>query len=118
MFGTATETQTRTEQQDPQGTSSSEATSALSAGVARILMQLLDNLEVKSRAYKNDAIAALFLMNSVHYVQWSVENTPAALQLLGEEWLERHKDAVEDWGAKYHDITWMPRANIPKVRSS
>lgn len=100
------------------GISSSEATSALSAGLARLLMQLLDNLEVKSRAYKNDAIAALFLMNNVHYVQWSVEHTPAAMHLLGEEWLERHKDAVEDWGAKYHDITWMPLVNMLKVRDA
>lgn len=95
--------------------SSSAASAALSAGVARLLMQLLDNLEVKSRAYKNDALAALFMMNNVHYVQWSVETSPAALELLGADWLERHKDAVEDWGAKYHDTTWMPLINMLKV---
>jgi hypothetical protein len=87
---------------------------ALSAGIARLLMQLQDNLEGKSRAYKNEAIAALFMMNNVHYVQWSVESS-AALGLLGVEWLERHKDMVEDWGARYHDITWMPIINMLKV---
>eukprot|EP00878_Enallax_costatus_P013220 GHUV01013820.1.p1 GENE.GHUV01013820.1~~GHUV01013820.1.p1 ORF type:complete len:538 (+),score=189.34 GHUV01013820.1:921-2534(+) len=124
MYRSSSGSQVHSEQPDPQDifpgppmrtTGSGEAKSALSAGVARLLMQLLDNLEVKSRAYKNDAIAALFLMNNVHYVQWSVENTPAALKLLGEEWLERHKDAVEDWGAKYHDITWMPLVNMLKT---
>lgn len=94
---------------------SAAATTALATGVGRLLMNLLSNLEVKSESYKNDAIAALFMMNNVHYVQWSVESSPAALQLLGVEWLERHKDAVEDWGAKYHDITWMPLVNMLKV---
>lgn len=94
--------------------SDSPAKRALSTGLARLLMQLLDNLEAKSRAYKNEAIAALFMMNNVHYVQWSVENS-AALGLLGVDWLERHKDMVEDWGARYHDITWMPIINMLKV---
>jgi exocyst complex protein 7 len=94
--------------------SSSAARRALSAGIARLLMQLQDNLEAKSRAYKNEAIAALFMMNNVHYVQWSVESS-AALGLLGGAWLERHKDMVEDWGARYHDITWMPIINMLKV---
>eukprot|EP00882_Tetradesmus_deserticola_P008006 GHRQ01008432.1.p1 GENE.GHRQ01008432.1~~GHRQ01008432.1.p1 ORF type:complete len:336 (+),score=196.17 GHRQ01008432.1:785-1792(+) len=93
---------------------SSAARRALSAGIARLLMQLQDNLEAKSRAYKNEAIAALFMMNNVHYVQWSVESS-AALGLLGVEWLERHKDMVEDWGARYHDITWMPIINMLKA---
>lgn len=30
-------------------------------------------------------------MNNVHYIQWSVENSPGALELLGVAWLERHK---------------------------
>jgi exocyst complex protein 7 len=94
--------------------SSAAALRALSAGIARLLMQLQDNLESKSRAYKNEAIAALFMMNNVHYVQWSVESS-AALGLLGSDWLERHKDMVEDWGARYHDITWMPIINMLKV---
>lgn len=96
--------------------SSSPARRALAAGIARLLMQLQDNLEAKSRAYKNEAIAALFMMNNVHYVQWSVEGS-AALGLLGGEWLERHKDAVEDWGARYHELTWLPIINMLKVRA-
>eukprot|EP00882_Tetradesmus_deserticola_P013295 GHRQ01014102.1.p1 GENE.GHRQ01014102.1~~GHRQ01014102.1.p1 ORF type:complete len:335 (+),score=196.26 GHRQ01014102.1:1145-2149(+) len=96
------------------GKDGSAARHALSAGIARLLMQLQDNLEAKSRAYKNEAIAALFMMNNVHYVQWSVESS-AALGLLGVEWLERHKDMVEDWGARYHDITWMPIINMLKA---
>lgn len=72
-------------------------------------------LTTQSRAYKNDALAALFIMNNVHYVQWSVESSPAALDLLGVAWLERHKDVVEEWGAAYHDATWMPLVHMLRV---
>lgn len=55
------------------------------------------------------------MMNNVHYVQWSVENSPTALELLGVFWLERHKDVVEEWGAAYHDAAWMPLVDMLKV---
>eukprot|EP00775_Hariotina_reticulata_P010615 gene10615-10773_t len=97
------------------GTSAATARAGLATGIARLLMQLMDNLEVKSRGYKNEALAALFMMNNVHYVQWSVEGSQMALQLLGVPWLERHKDAVEDWGAKYHDAIWMPLVHMLKI---
>jgi exocyst complex protein 7 len=70
---------------------------------------------VQARGYKNDALAALFLMNNIHYVQWSVESSAVALELLGVPWLERHKDIVEEWGAAYHDATWMPLVHMIKV---
>jgi len=42
-------------------------------------------------------------MNNVHYIQWSVENSPGALELLGVGWLERHKvrASIRIWGLKY-----------------
>jgi hypothetical protein len=55
------------------------------------------------------------MMNNVHYIQWSVETSPAAVELLGSAWLERHKDLVEEWGAGYHDATWMPLVHMLKV---
>ena len=72
---------------------------------------------LQARGYKNEALAALFVMNNVHYIQWSVESSPAALELMGVAWLERHKDMVEEWGAAYHDATWMPLVNMLRVRS-
>jgi hypothetical protein len=89
----------------------------LARGVTHLLMQLINNLETKSRQYKEQALASLFMMNNVHYVQWSVENSNA-LALLGQEWLERHKDLVEDFGAKYHDVVWMPLVAMLQVRGA
>lgn len=51
----------------------------------------------------------------VHYVQSSVEGG-AAEALLGRPWLERHKDAVEDWGARYQDVTWGPVLALVQVQ--
>jgi len=55
----------------------------LATGVARMLMQLLDNLKIKARAYKNEALAALFMMNNVHYVQWTVETQFNSFAVVG-----------------------------------
>ena len=88
----------------------------LSQCVATLLRKLIDNLDMKGRQYKEQALSSLFMMNNVHYVQWSVENS-GALGLLGQEWLERHKDLVEECGAKYHDLVWMPLVNMLQVRA-
>jgi hypothetical protein len=84
------------------------ARAALSGAVARLVTRLLENLEARARGYRGEpALAAVFMMNNVHYAQRTVEGSPAE-RLLGREWLERHKDGVEEWGARYHDITWGP----------
>jgi hypothetical protein len=77
-----------------------------------VLLPLL----LQARGYKNTSLSSLFMMNNVHYIQWSVETSPAAVELLGSAWLERHKDLVEEWGAGYHDATWMPLVHMLKVR--
>ncbi|KAF8054700.1 EXO70A1 [Scenedesmus sp. PABB004] len=72
-------------------------------------LKLLGALEGKCRAYRNDALGCLFMMNNAHYAAASVEACARrALRLLGRDWLERQKDAVEDWGARYHEATWGP----------
>lgn len=103
LFGTPSRTS------DPAGGGASTAdnTGRLSVAVMRLMLQLVENLITKSKGYKSDPLASLFLMNNIHYIVWTVENS-AALQLLGVDWLERHKDMIEDYGAAYHEATWMP----------
>ena len=102
---------------DSSGADSQQASATLASALARLLARLLDNLEAKSRAYRNDtALAALFIMNNVHYVQWSAEGG-AAEALLGRDWLERHKDLVEDWGARYQEVTWGPLLALLQARN-
>ena len=46
------------------------------------------------------AQAALFLMNNVHYIVKAVESSEA-LSVVGQEWIERHKDLIEQYGEEY-----------------
>ena len=48
---------------------------------------------MQARTYKNKALSALFLMNNVHYMVKAVENS-TALAVIGEDWIEQHKDQV------------------------
>lgn len=99
------------------GSGGDEARQRLAAAVARLLDGLAANLEAKARAYPRaePALAALFLMNNAHYVAWAAEG--GALEaLLGRDWLERQRDAVEEWGARYHEATWAPVVALLQVR--
>ncbi len=46
------------------------------------------------------ALAALFLMNNVHYIVKAVESSEA-LSCVGQDWIERHKDLIETYGEEY-----------------
>lgn len=88
---------------------------AMGVALMRVMMNLLDSLEAKSKSYRSDALANLFLMNNLHYMVWTVEKQPQALELLGKEWVERHKDFVEEYGAKYHNVVWLPLVKALKA---
>ncbi len=48
---------------------------------------------MQGKNYKDRALAMLFLMNNLHYVVKAVESSPA-LSLVGQDWVEEHKDQV------------------------
>ncbi len=87
---------------------------AMSVALMRIMMHLLENLEAKAKAFKSEPLSPLFLMNNVHYMVWTVEQSPAA-ELLGTQWVERHKDFVEAYGEQYHNTVWMPLVRLLQV---
>lgn len=37
-----------------------------------------------------------------------MEQSPPLLRLLGVQWVETHKDAIEAHGAAYHSAVWLP----------
>ena len=85
---------------------------AMSTVVARLLAHLSEALEAKARGYKHDGLGRLFLMNNVHYMVWSVEQSAPLASLLGRDWLESHRDTVEAHGAAVHELCWMPLARL------
>ncbi|BDA42170.1 Exocyst complex component EXO70A1 [Coccomyxa sp. Obi] len=89
-----------------------EATAtAVQGAVGHMLRVLLDNLETKARTYKNKALAALFLMNNVHYIVKAVESSEA-LSCVGQDWIERHKDLIEQYGEDYQEASWGPLMSL------
>ncbi|KAK9821134.1 hypothetical protein WJX81_005577 [Elliptochloris bilobata] len=80
---------------------------AVRAAVCHILEVLLANLTAKARVYKDRALAALFLMNNVHYMVRAVEGSEA-LRIVGAPWLEAHRDLVEQAGEQYQALAWGP----------
>lgn len=57
--------------------------------------------------YKDHALAALFLMNNVHYMVRAVEGSEA-LAIVGPAWLDAHRNAVEQAGERYQALAWGP----------
>ena len=45
---------------------------------------------------------------------WTVEQS-SAKELLGSQWVERHKDFVEGYGEQYHNVAWMPLVKMLQV---
>jgi hypothetical protein len=41
----------------------------------------------------------------------------SAKELLGSQWVERHKDFVEGYGEQYHNVVWMPLVRMLQVRA-
>jgi hypothetical protein len=103
---------------DNAGGTGSPAAAVLAARVRELLAALQDNLAAKAaQGYRAEpALAALFLMNNLHYVVGGAEGGPTEA-LLGREWLEGVKDGVEASGARYQTATWGPVLALLSVRS-
>ncbi|CAN7036961.1 unnamed protein product [Brassica oleracea var. botrytis] len=74
------------------------------------MQALQNNLEGKSKQYKDPALTHLFLMNNIHYMVRSVRRSEAK-DLLGDDWVQRHRRVVEQHANLYKRTAWT------KVRS-
>ena len=68
------------------------------------------------------ALAALFLMNNVHYIVKAVESSEA-LSCVGQDWIERHKDLIETYGEEYQArgvpfMTHLVCSRTPSIMSN
>ncbi|KAL0036401.1 hypothetical protein WJX77_006182 [Trebouxia sp. C0004] len=100
-----------------QGEPGHEADPAVVQHMAETVLQLLDslhaNLLAKGKTYKNKALSALFLMNNMHYLVKAVESSPA-LAVIGEDWIQLHRDQVEQYGEEYQNQSWGPLIALVK----
>uniref|UniRef100_A0A803M4L4 Exocyst subunit Exo70 family protein n=1 Tax=Chenopodium quinoa TaxID=63459 RepID=A0A803M4L4_CHEQI len=77
----------------------------LAAITTRIMQALQTNLDGKSKQYKDTALSQLFLMNNIHYIVRSVRRSEAK-DLLGDDWVQRHRRIVQQHANQYKRISW------------
>ncbi|XP_059309115.1 exocyst complex component EXO70A1-like [Lycium ferocissimum] len=79
--------------------------SQLATVTMRIMQALQTNLDGKSKQYKDTALTHLFLMNNIHYMVRSVRRSEAK-DLLGDDWVQRHRRVVQQHANQYKRIAW------------
>ncbi|CAN4090192.1 unnamed protein product [Withania somnifera] len=82
-----------------------DSNSQLAAVTKRIMQALQTNLDGKSKQYKDSALTHLFLMNNIHYMVRSVRRSEAK-DLLGDDWVQRHRRVVQQHANQYKRIAW------------
>ncbi|KAL7184948.1 hypothetical protein ACSBR2_026984 [Camellia fascicularis] len=97
-----------------------ETNSQLASVTMRIMQALQTNLDGKSKQYKDPALTNLFLMNNIHYMVRSVRRSEAK-DLLGDDWVQRHRRIVQQHANQYKRIGWakiLQCLSVPGLNSS
>ncbi|XP_047332714.1 exocyst complex component EXO70A1 [Impatiens glandulifera] len=71
----------------------------------RVMQALQNNLDGKSKQYKDPALTQLFLMNNIHYIVRSVRRSEAK-DMLGDDWVQIHRRIVQQHANQYKRISW------------
>ncbi|KAJ7970661.1 Exocyst subunit Exo70 family protein [Quillaja saponaria] len=85
---------------------SGDEASQLGSVTMRIMQALQTNLDAKSKQYRDPALNNLFLMNNIHYIVRSVRRSEAK-DLLGDDWVQRHRRIVQQHANQYKRIAWQ-----------
>lgn len=79
--------------------------SQLASVTTRIMQALQNNLDGKSKLYKDPGLTQLFLMNNIHYIVRSVRRSEAK-DMLGDDWVQIHRRIVQQHANQYKRISW------------
>ncbi|PHT66559.1 hypothetical protein T459_30984 [Capsicum annuum] len=71
----------------------------------RIMQDLQTNLDGKSKRYKDPALTNLCLISNIHYMVRSIRRSEAK-DLLGDDWVQRHRRVVQQHAKQYKRISW------------
>jgi len=86
--------------------SDSDNQSVLSLHLIWITLILQNNLEGKSKVYKDVSLSHIFIMNNVHYIVQKVKGSDLRA-LIGDDWLRKHSGKVRQYATNYQRATWM-----------
>ncbi|RVW44537.1 Exocyst complex component EXO70A1 [Vitis vinifera] len=82
-----------------------DADAQLASVTTQIMLALQNNLDGKSKQYKDPALTQLFLMNNIHYIVRSVRRSEAK-DLLGDDWVQIHRRIVQQHANQYKRVSW------------
>ncbi|XP_066361493.1 exocyst complex component EXO70B1-like [Miscanthus floridulus] len=81
--------------------------STLSARCIReLLTLLLRNINDKSQLYDDAGLQNIFLMNNLYYVVQKVRESPPLRELVGDDWLRRHRGQIRQYETGYLWASW------------
>jgi exocyst complex component 7 len=72
-----------------------------------LLTLLLRKMEDNSRLYDDAGLQNIFLMNNLYYAVQKVMNSPPLRELLGDDWLRRHRGQIRQYEAGYLRASWI-----------
>lgn len=85
--------------------SEDKQTSAVSIHLAWLILVLLCKLDSKAQMYKDVSLSYLFLANNLQFIIEKV-STSQLKDLLGDEWLFRHKKKIKQYALNYETMAW------------
>uniref|UniRef100_A0A0E0LX83 Exocyst subunit Exo70 family protein n=1 Tax=Oryza punctata TaxID=4537 RepID=A0A0E0LX83_ORYPU len=72
-----------------------------------LLTHLLRKLDEKSRLYDDAGLKNIFLMNNLYYIVQKMMECPALRELLGDDWVRRHRGQIRQYETGYLRASWM-----------
>ncbi|CAK9217495.1 unnamed protein product [Sphagnum jensenii] len=85
---------------------SREKKSWLSERIKWVIQVLLNNLDEKSKSYRDSALTYLFLMNNVHYIVQKVKYSDV-IQLIGDDWVRKQTGFYRQCATNYQRAAWI-----------
>uniref|UniRef100_A0A0A9FK59 Exocyst subunit Exo70 family protein n=1 Tax=Arundo donax TaxID=35708 RepID=A0A0A9FK59_ARUDO len=73
--------------------------------VCRLIGDLNDVIEEKSRLYASEGLRCIFLMNNAHFIMQEVEHSDIKL-IVGAEWLSQRRHDFDRYMRGYMSVSW------------
>ncbi|KAL5231686.1 hypothetical protein ABZP36_030462 [Zizania latifolia] len=72
-----------------------------------LLTRLLHKIDEKSCLYDDAGLKNIFLMNNLYYIVQKVMEYPVLRELLGDDWIRRHRGQIRQYETGYLRASWM-----------
>ncbi|KAK3122230.1 hypothetical protein QOZ80_8BG0666840 [Eleusine coracana subsp. coracana] len=73
----------------------------------KLMTLLLRKMDDKAALYDDAGLQNIFLMNNLYYVVHKVMETPPLRELLGDDWLRRHRGQIRQHETGYLRASWI-----------